>query len=73
MTGPHESIIGRRIDRVLETTLTGMPTEFDVATGDVRLNGTIVDVDSATGRATAVRRLCVTEADLPRLRPAASE
>ena len=32
MTGPYESIIGRRIDRVLETTLTGLPTEFDVAT-----------------------------------------
>ena len=25
MTGPFESIIGRRIDRVLETTLTGLP------------------------------------------------
>jgi metallophosphoesterase (TIGR00282 family) len=67
MTGPFESIIGRRIDRVLETTLTGLPTEFDVATGDVRLCGTIVEVDSTTGRATSVERLCVTEADLPRL------
>ena len=67
MTGPFESIIGRRIDRVMETTLTGLPTEFDVATGDVRLCGTIVEVDSATGRATEVKRLCVTEADLARL------
>jgi calcineurin-like phosphoesterase len=67
MTGPYESIIGRRIDRVLETTLTGLPTEFDVATNDVRLGGTIVDVDASTGRATGIKRLCVTEADLPRL------
>lgn len=67
MTGPYDSIIGRRVDRVLATTLTGMPTEFEVAMGDVRLCGTIVDVDSASGRATSVRRLCVTEADLPRL------
>jgi 2',3'-cyclic-nucleotide 2'-phosphodiesterase len=73
MTGPFESIIGRRIDRVLETTLTGLPTEFDVATKDVRLCGTIVDVDPATGRATAVRRLCVTEADLPRLQTPPAE
>ena len=29
MTGPHESILGRRIDRVLETTLTCRPTEFE--------------------------------------------
>ena len=64
MTGPFESIIGRRIDRVMETTLTGLPTEFDVATGDVRLCGSIVDVDSETGRATAIERLCVREADL---------
>ena len=33
MTGPYDSIIGRRIDRVMETTLTAYPTQFDVATG----------------------------------------
>jgi len=71
MTGPFESIIGRRIDRVLETTLTGRPTEFDVATRDVRLCGTIVDADAETGRAIAIQRLCVTEADLERLESAA--
>ena len=49
MTGPFESIIGRRIDRVMETTLTGLPTEFDVATGDVRLCGAIVEVDPGNG------------------------
>jgi calcineurin-like phosphoesterase len=57
MTGPHESILGRRIDRVTETTITFQPTQFDVAEGDVRLCGTIVEVDPATGRATAIRRL----------------
>jgi metallophosphoesterase (TIGR00282 family) len=67
MTGPYDSIIGRRIDRVLETTLTGLPTEFDVATKDIRLCGTIVTADAETGRATAIERLCVTEADLPSL------
>jgi metallophosphoesterase (TIGR00282 family) len=67
MTGPFESIIGRRIDRVMETTLTGRPTEFDVATKDVRLCGTIITVDPETGRATAIERLCVTEAELPNL------
>lgn len=59
MTGPHDSIIGRRVDRVMETTLTAHPTAFDVAEGDVRLNGTIVEIDEETGLATAVRRLCV--------------
>ena len=67
MTGPHDSILGRRIDRVMETTRTFRPTHFEVATADVRLNGTIVDVDPDTGRATAIRRLCVDEAAADRL------
>jgi 2',3'-cyclic-nucleotide 2'-phosphodiesterase len=61
MTGPHASILGRRIDRVLETTLTFQPTQFEVAVGDVRLCGSVVDADPATGQATAIRRLVVTE------------
>ncbi len=60
MTGPHESIIGRRIDRVLETTLTFYPTQFQVAKNDVRINGAIVDVDQETGRAQAISRVKVT-------------
>lgn len=67
MTGPFESILGRRIDRVMETTLTGRPTPFDVATGDVRLCGTLVEADPQNGRATEIRRICIAEADLERL------
>lgn len=59
MTGSHESILGRRIDRVMETTLTFRPTRFDIATADVRLCGTIVDANPTTGRAIAVRRIVV--------------
>ncbi|GAB4133694.1 TIGR00282 family metallophosphoesterase [Thermopirellula anaerolimosa] len=57
MTGPHESIIGRRIDRVLHTTRTFEPTPFDVASDDVRLNGAVVEIDSGTGKAKAICRL----------------
>jgi calcineurin-like phosphoesterase len=68
MTGPHKSILGRSIERVMETTRTFRPTHYDVATEDVRLNGTIVDVDSSTGRATAIRRISVDEATARQLR-----
>jgi hypothetical protein len=61
MTGPQESILGRQIDRVLRTTMTFYPTHFDVAAGDVRLCGTVVDVDPETGRATGIERICVRE------------
>lgn len=69
MTGPYESILGRRIDRVLETTRTFRPTAFDVATGDVRLCGSVVDVDPVSGQAHAIRRLVVTEDDLKEQEP----
>jgi len=67
MTGPYQSILGRRIDRVLETTRTFNPTTFDVADADVRLSGTIVDVDETTGKATAIRRLMMTEDEVQQL------
>ena len=69
MTGPFESILGRRIDRVLETTLTANPTAFDVASGDVRLCGSIVDVDATTGRATSIQRLVVDDRAPPPAQP----
>lgn len=59
MTGPYDSVLGRRKDRVLHTLLTAMPSTFSVATGDIRLCGLIADVDAATGRATAVERVSV--------------
>ena len=67
MTGPFESILGREIHRVMHTTITFRPTFFQVAKQDVRLGATIVEVDPDTGRATGIRRLQVTEQDLPRL------
>jgi metallophosphoesterase (TIGR00282 family) len=64
MTGPYDSILGRRIDRVLPTTITFVPSAFDVATGDPRLAGAIVDVEPSTGQSHAIRRVMVTEAEL---------
>ena len=64
MTGPYDGVLGRKAGRVLSFTLTIVPTPFDVATGDVRLGGAVVDVDGATGRATAIRRIMVTEAEV---------
>jgi calcineurin-like phosphoesterase len=67
MTGPYDSILGRRIDRVLSTAVTFVPSAFDVASGDPRLAGAIVEVDSASGRASAIRRVMLDEAGLATL------
>ncbi len=63
MTGPYESILGRMIDPVTITTMTNRPTNFLVAKNDVRICGSIVDVDADSGRATSIRRFQLTEAD----------
>lgn len=61
MTGPYGGVLGRRVDRVLYTAVTFVPTAFDVAEGDARLGGALVDVEPATGQATAIRRLMLDE------------
>ena len=61
MTGPYDSVIGRRTDRVLHRFTTGMPAHFEVASGDVRLCGALATVDSESGRALEVRRVVIHE------------
>ncbi len=58
MTGPHESVLGREIEPVLGRFLDGMPRRFEVAAGDVRLSGALVDFDS-NGRAEKIEWLSV--------------
>ncbi len=57
MTGPYDSVLGRRKDRVLSALRTSMPYRFDVADGDVRMMGVLVGVDSTTGRAISIERI----------------
>ena len=67
MTGPYESILGRKIDRVTDATITFRPTPFQVATDDRRICGAIVDVDSNTGTATAIQRVMIDEQEAAEL------
>jgi 2',3'-cyclic-nucleotide 2'-phosphodiesterase len=67
MTGPHDSILGRRYDRVLAATLTFVPHYFDVATGDPRINGALVEVDPETGRALSISRVAIGHEEAQRL------
>jgi metallophosphoesterase (TIGR00282 family) len=67
MTGPHDSILGRRYDRVLSATLSCVPSHFDVATGDPRLNAALVTVDPLTGRALSISRISFNQEDALRL------
>lgn len=57
MTGPHASVLGRSVGPVVEKFRDGMPRRFEIAEGDVRLNGVLVDLDPSTGLATRIQRI----------------
>lgn len=57
MTGPHESILGREIEPIINRFLTQMPQKFDVAKHGIRLNGALVEIDVDTGRALQIKRV----------------
>lgn len=57
MTGPKDSVIGRSAAAVLSTFTSGMPTKFEVATGDVELDGALLEVDESTGRCRSIKRV----------------
>ena len=57
MCGPCQSVLGRRIDRVLKQMTTAMPAPFDVAEADPRVCGVVLDIDPGTGSATSIERI----------------
>lgn len=61
MTGAKDSALGRDLESVTRMFLTGMPTKFKMAREDVALEGVLVGVDEATGRARSIKRLRITD------------
>ncbi len=57
MTGPYDSVIGRKKDKILERYLTQLPTSFDMATDDIQMHGVIIDIDEKTGKARDIKRV----------------
>jgi len=72
MTGPHDSIIGVEIEPALSRFLSALPSKFETATANPRLNGVVVDADEATGRAVDVERISYSLAELTELSNAGS-
>jgi metallophosphoesterase (TIGR00282 family) len=52
MTGPHDSVIGVQADLAIRAMRTSMPVRFETASGDVRIEGVLVECGDA-GRATS--------------------
>jgi hypothetical protein len=57
MTGPHDSVIGRNTTAVLKHFTTGVHVAFDMGSGGEAVQGALVEVDLATGRARSIERI----------------
>lgn len=57
MTGPYDSVIGRRKVEILEHFLTQLPMRFEMAGDDVQMHGVLVTIDDKTGKAVDIKRV----------------
>jgi len=57
MTGPKDSILGRDLQSVMSKFMTGMPAKFEIAEQNISLEGALIEVDEATGRAARISRV----------------
>ncbi|NQT32557.1 MAG: TIGR00282 family metallophosphoesterase [Candidatus Omnitrophica bacterium] len=57
MTGPFDSVIGRKKEKIIDRFLTQLPTRFEMATDDVQMHGVIIEIDGQTGRALRIERV----------------
>ena len=59
MTGPYASVLGREVEPVVGRFVDGLPRRFEVATGDVRLSGALIDISPGMARAEKIELLTV--------------
>ena len=57
MTGPYESVIGMRPEKVLERFLLNTPRPFEPAKSGLQLRGAVIEADQETGRAVSITRV----------------
>lgn len=64
-TGPHESVLGREISPIIQRFLTNLPQRFALAKDRVLLQGAVVEVEEASGRAIRIQRVSASVTDTP--------
>ncbi len=57
MTGSFDSVLGIKKEVALDRFLTLLPNRYDVAKGDVRMQGVLIDIDNTTGKSLSIERL----------------
>ncbi|MCK4912816.1 MAG: TIGR00282 family metallophosphoesterase [Candidatus Omnitrophica bacterium] len=56
MTGSCDSVIGREKHQIIEKFITNMPTRFNLAQEDIRMQAVLIEVDEESGRALSIER-----------------
>ncbi|WP_243369536.1 TIGR00282 family metallophosphoesterase [Geotalea sp. SG265] len=59
MCGAFDSVIGVRKEEAIERFLTQLPTKFEVAKKNIRLNAVVIEVDDISGKALSIERISV--------------
>lgn len=54
MTGPYDSVIGRKVENVLARFLSSVPQRFEVAQENLQLHAVVVSVDEVSGKAESI-------------------
>ena len=57
MTGPFDSVIGRKKEQILVRFITQMPARFEMAEADIQLHSVVIDIDEKTGKARSIKRI----------------
>jgi len=57
MCGPHDSVLGRDVNAVIQRFVSGMPQRLEVATDKIELCGVVVEVDDGSGVAQKIERV----------------
>lgn len=57
MTGPFDSILGRKPEQIIERFITGLPTKFEIAETNIQLQGVIIEFSPMTGKAISITRV----------------
>jgi len=60
MTGPHDSVIGVRVDQSIARIMTHVPVKFSPAEENLKFNAVIVDIDEESGKARSIERIIET-------------
>lgn len=61
MTGPYHGVIGREIDPVVGKFVDGLPRRFEIASGDRRISGALIEIGASMAAAQKIELLTVRE------------